>query len=219
MTNIIAPSILSADFTNITHEIASIEKSGAQWVHLDIMDGIFVPNITFGPFIIKQLRKLTKLPFDAHLMIENPAQYVEAFAKAGCDMITVHAEADRHLHRTLDYIRSFGLKAGVSLNPATPLSAVEAISDSIDILLLMTVNPGFGGQSFIPQVVEKIEQAAQMKKDGKAHWTISLDGGINYDNAKELFAKGADAAVMGSAFFSRKSDEERAELIAHVLDL
>ncbi len=209
----IAPSILSADFTNISDEIASIEQSGAHWVHLDVMDGYFVPNITFGPFVIKQLRSLTTLPFDAHLMIEHPNRYIDAFADAGCDMITVHVEADRHLHRTLSHIKQLGLRAGVSLNPSTPLSSVTAIADMIDILLIMTVNPGFGGQSFIPSMMKKVTTAVQMKMAQQAHWTVSVDGGVNRENAVELFKQGVDVAVMGSAFFSLPTIEERQRLV------
>ncbi len=159
---LIAPSILSADGSRLHEEIAAVEKAGADWIHIDVMDGHFVPNITMGPAIISALRKTTKLPFDVHLMIENPENYIESFARAGADIITVHVEAAHHLHRTIDLIKKAGKKAGVSLNPATPLTQIEEILPDIDLLLIMTVNPGFGGQQFIKTTLPKISKAKKM---------------------------------------------------------
>src|SRR4051812_48962710 len=158
----IAPSILSADFAKLGEEIIEVEKGGADYIHVDVMDGHFVPNITIGPLIVEAIRPVTKLPLDVHLMIENPDQYIEAFAKAGADYITVHVEACRHLHRTIQHIKSFGVKAGVVLNPATPVDSIQHIIGDIDMVLLMSVNPGFGGQKFIPEVLTKIEAVKEM---------------------------------------------------------
>ena len=158
----IAPSILSADFSKLGEEITAVEKAGADYIHIDVMDGHFVPNITIGPLIVEAIRPITKLPLDVHLMIENPDQYIEAFAKAGADYITVHVEACRHLHRTIQIIKSFGIKAGVVLNPATPVESIQHIIEDIDMVLLMSVNPGFGGQKFIPEVLPKIKKVKEM---------------------------------------------------------
>ncbi|MED4609645.1 ribulose-phosphate 3-epimerase, partial [Paenibacillus validus] len=197
----IAPSILSADFARLGEEVADVEQGGADWLHVDVMDGHFVPNMTIGPLVVEALRPRTKLPLDVHLMIEQPDRYVPAFAKAGADLISVHAEACVHLHRTLHGIKEQGVKAGVVLNPATPLSAIEyAPLEIVDLVLVMTVNPGFGGQSFIPGSLEKIRSLRKMLNErGLAHIDIEVDGGINAETAKLVAAAGANVLVAGNA--------------------
>jgi len=197
----IAPSILSADFARLGDEVRAIEAGGADYVHVDVMDGHFVPNITIGPLIVKALRPVTRLPLDVHLMIENPDQYVPAFAEAGADIIVVHAEASAHLHRTVQLIKSLGKKAGVSLNPATSLSALEMILPDIDLALLMTVNPGFGGQSFIASCLPKITALRQRITQLGLHVELQVDGGVKIDNIGAIAAAGADVFVAGSAVF------------------
>lgn len=197
----IAPSILSADFMRLGEEIHAAEEAGANLLHIDIMDGHFVPNITIGPAIVAAIRKITRLPLDVHLMIENPDKYLPNFADAGADYLTVHAEAAVHLHRTVQWIREKGIKAGVSINPATPVSQLESIIADIDLVLLMSVNPGFGGQKFIPATMEKIRKVREMIKASGSHALIEIDGGVKQDNAKEIADAGADILVMGSAFF------------------
>jgi len=197
----IAPSILSADFARLGEEIKAIEAGGADYVHVDVMDGHFVPNITIGPLIVAAIRPVTRLPLDVHLMIENPDQYIPDFAKAGADIIVVHAEATSHLHRTIQLIKSFGKKAGVSLNPATPLSALEMILPDIDLALLMTVNPGFGGQSFINSCLPKITALRQMIDALGLPIELEVDGGVKTDNIEQIAAAGADVFVAGSAVF------------------
>jgi ribulose-phosphate 3-epimerase len=197
----IAPSILSADGGKLGEEIIAVEKAGADWIHIDVMDGNFVPNITMGPSIISALRKTTKLPFDVHLMIENPDRYIESFYQAGADIITVHVEATNHLHRTVDLIKGFGVKAGVSLNPATPLTEVEEIIRHIDLLLIMTVNPGFGGQQFIGTSLPKIFRAKNMLKDLPRNPLLEVDGGVNLKNIGDIAQAGADVIVAGAAIF------------------
>ncbi len=197
----IAPSILSADFMRLGDEIHAAEEAGADLLHIDIMDGHFVPNITIGPAVVAAIRKITKLPLDVHLMIKDPDKYLLDFAKAGADYLTVHAEAAVHLHRTVQGIRETGIKAGVSINPATPVSLLECIIADIDLVLLMSVNPGFGGQKFIPATMEKIKKARDMIKAAGSHAVIEIDGGVKLDNAKEIADAGADILVMGSAFF------------------
>jgi ribulose-phosphate 3-epimerase len=197
----IAPSILSADFSRLGEEIAAVETAGADWVHIDVMDGRFVPNITLGPGLITSIRKTTKLPFDVHLMIENPERYIDAFAEAGSDWITVHAEATVHLHRTVAMIREKGLKAGVSLNPATPLCLVEPILPDIDLLLIMTVNPGFGGQKFIKGMIPKIAAARRMIDGIAPKILLEVDGGVTLKNIRTIANAGADVLVAGSAVF------------------
>jgi ribulose-phosphate 3-epimerase len=198
---LIAPSILSADGSKLGEEILAVEKAGADWIHVDVMDGNFVPNITIGPSIISSLRKKTKLPFDVHLMIENPERYIEAFYKAGADIITVHVEAATHLHRTVDLIKSFDLRAGVSLNPATPLDQVEEIIHYIDLLLIMSVNPGFGGQQLIGTSLAKIARARKMLDSVPRKPLLEVDGGINLKNIGDVAEAGADVIVAGAAVF------------------
>lgn len=198
---LIAPSILSADGGRLAEEIIAIEKAGADWIHVDVMDGHFVPNITMGPAIIAALRKTTKLPFDVHLMINDPDRYIESFAAAGADYITVHVEAARHLHRTVELINKFGKNAGVSLNPATPLSSVEEILTDIDLLLIMSVNPGFGGQKFIPGALSKIQRAREMIAKLPTPPLLEVDGGVNLHNIADIAGAGADILVAGAAVF------------------
>jgi ribulose-phosphate 3-epimerase len=198
---IIAPSILSADGSKLGEEILAVEKAGAGWIHVDVMDGNFVPNITMGPSIISSLRKITKLPFDVHLMIDNPDRYIESFSQAGADIITVHVEATNHLHRTIDLIKNLGLKAGVSLNPATPLTQIEEIIHYIDLLLVMTVNPGFGGQQFIGTSLAKIARAKKMLETMPRQPLLEVDGGVNIKNIGDIAESGADIIVAGAAIF------------------
>ena len=204
----IAPSILSADFSNLKEEISLIEKGGADYIHLDVMDGHFVPNITFGAPVIKCLRKLTEIPFDVHLMIENPENYIADFADAGADIITVHAESTVHLHRLIQQIKDHGVKAGVSLNPATSLDVLDYVLEDLDMVLIMSVNPGFGGQSFIPQCKEKIRALKKMISDRDLKVDIQVDGGVKLDNVKEIADCGADIVVAGSAIFGEKDPTE-----------
>jgi len=198
----IAPSILSADFSRLGDEIRAIDQGGADYVHVDVMDGHFVPNITIGPLVVEAIRPVTGLPLDVHLMIENPGQYVPAFAEAGADIIVVHAEADRHLHRTVQLIKSLGKKAGVSLNPATSLSALDMILPDLDLVLLMTVNPGFGGQSFIRSCLPKISELRERIDSLGLAVELEVDGGVKVDNIGEIAVAGADVFVAGSAVFN-----------------
>jgi len=198
---IIAPSILSADFSVLGEEIAAVEAAGADWIHIDVMDGHFVPNITMGPGVVKSLRKMTVLPFDVHLMVENPEQYIQPFAEAGSDRITVHMEALIHLHQTVSQIKELGLKAGVSLNPATPLSFVESILTDIDLLLIMTVNPGFGGQQFIKTMLPKIRQARELIDRFAPAVLLEVDGGVTLTNLPTILNAGADVFVAGASIF------------------
>ena len=197
----IAPSILSADFMRLGEEIHAAADAGADLLHIDIMDGHFVPNITIGPAIVAAIRKITKLPLDVHLMIEDPDKYLQDFADAGADYLTVHCEASVHLHRTVQWIRQKGIKAGVSINPATPVSRLESIITDADLVLLMSVNPGFGGQKFIPGTMEKIRKAKEMIRAAGSRALIEVDGGVKQENAQEIADAGADILVMGSAFF------------------
>lgn len=200
----IAPSILSADFAKLAEEIKEVELAGADYIHVDIMDGHFVPNITMGPNIVEAIRPVTKLPLDVHLMIENPDQYIEAFANAGADYISVHVEACPHLHRTLQLIRSFQVKAGVVLNPATPVNTIAHVLEEVDLILLMTVNPGFGGQSFIEAVLPKIKQARALVNERQLPIEIEVDGGVNEETVKLCAEAGADVFVAGSAIFNKE---------------
>jgi len=201
----IAPSILSADFSRLGEEVETVARAGADWIHLDVMDGHFVPNITFGPGIVKSIRNRTDKVFDCHLMIAPADPYLGAFADAGCDILTVHAEAGPHLHRSLQAIRGLGIKAGVSLNPATPVSAIEHVVDDLDLILVMTVNPGFGGQAFIPAMLEKIRQVKALVGDRPID--IEVDGGVTPANAQIIAAAGANILVAGSAVFKGNSEE------------
>ncbi len=198
---LIAPSILSANGGKLGEEIAAVEKAGADWIHVDVMDGHFVPNITMGPAIIGALRKSTILPFDVHLMIKNPDRYIESFAAAGADYITVHVEAASHLHRTVELIKNAGKKAGVSLNPATPLSQIEEILPDIDLMLIMSVNPGFGGQRFIKSSLDKIMRASAMMAKLPQKPLLEVDGGVNLANITAIAQAGADVLVAGAAVF------------------
>jgi len=198
----IAPSILSADFARLGEEIAAIEAGGADYVHVDVMDGIFVPNITIGPLIVEAARRVTKLPLDVHLMITDPDRYIPSFAEAGADIIVVHAEATNHLHRTVQLIKSLGKKAGVSLNPATSLNVLDYVLEELDLVLLMTVNPGFGGQSFIEACIPKIQSLrATMDRRG-IEAELEVDGGVKIDNIARIAHAGADVFVAGSAVFN-----------------
>lgn len=206
----IAPSILSADFLDLAEEIRSIESSGADIVHLDIMDGNFVPNITFGPMIVKQIRGLTRLPFDAHLMVNQPLEFAEEFVKAGADVITVHAETEKHLHRSLQFIRSLGVKAGISVNPHTSVEFLKYVGDICDLFLVMSVNPGFGGQKYIESASEKIREVYNIRREYGFSYDISVDGGINDKTISKVVEAGADIAVMGSHFFGKPRAERKA---------
>jgi len=197
----IAPSLLAADFTDMRSQIRLAEEGGADWIHLDVMDGRFVPNITFGPPVIAKWRRLTKLPFDVHLMIEDPDRYIEDFHKAGADVITVHQEACRHLHRTIQHITSLGARAGVSINPATPVDLLDEILPYVDLVLIMTVNPGFGAQKFIPTSVEKIRRMADMISSVKPGVLLEVDGGIDLTTARTVVSSGANVLVAGTAVF------------------
>ena len=206
---ILSPSLLSSDFGNLQTELAALEDAGLKWVHWDVMDGAFVPNITFGPPIIKRLRKTSKLFFDVHLMIERPERYITEFADAGANLLCIHAESTVHLERTLSAIREAGMQAGLSLNPATPLNVVEYLLPQLDLVLIMSVYPGFGGQSFIPFCKDKIAALSDMIRSRGLKTLIQVDGGVTLDNAKELFDLGADVLVSGSAFFKFPPYAER----------
>ncbi|OLS42061.1 ribulose-phosphate 3-epimerase [Bacillus sp. MRMR6] len=209
----IAPSILSADFARLGEEIQAVEEAGADYIHIDVMDGQFVPNITIGPLIVEAIRPITQLPLDVHLMIEKPDQYIEAFANAGADYITVHVEACRHLHRTIHHIKSFGIKAGVVLNPATPVESIQHVIDDIDMVLLMSVNPGFGGQKFIPETLNKIRKVKQMAEEKGLNIEIEIDGGVNSETAKQCIEAGANVLVAGSAVYNQPNYQEAIALI------
>lgn len=197
----IAPSILSADFSRLAEEVQAVDRAGADYIHVDVMDGHFVPNITIGPLVVDALRKVTDKPLDVHLMIENPDLYIADFAKAGADIITVHQEAVPHLHRTVQLIKSLGKQAGVSLNPATPVETLDVILDQLDLVLVMSVNPGFGGQAFISSALDKIRALRQRITQRGLATELQVDGGIKVDNIREVVAAGADVLVAGSAVF------------------
>ncbi|TYP72655.1 ribulose-phosphate 3-epimerase [Paenibacillus methanolicus] len=209
--SIIAPSILSADFAALADDIRDVERAGADWIHIDVMDGHFVPNLTFGPLIVDAVRSATKLPFDVHLMIEKPELYIPAFVKAGADRITVHAEACVHLHRVVHLIKEAGLPAGVALNPATPISVLEHVLDDLDLVLIMTVNPGFGGQKFIPGSVQKLQALrGLLEQRGLSQMHVQVDGGINAVTAPLVRDAGANVLVAGNAIFT---EQDRAAAI------
>ncbi|MGG3873728.1 ribulose-phosphate 3-epimerase [Brevibacillus laterosporus] len=210
----IAPSILSADFARLGEEIKDVERGGADWIHVDVMDGHFVPNITIGPLIVDAIRPVTQLPLDVHLMIEEPDRYIVQFAKSGADYITVHQEACRHLHRTIHHIKEQGVKAGVVLNPATPISTIEHVLEDLDLVLLMTVNPGFGGQKFIHSVLPKIRDLRYLLNErGLSHVDIEIDGGVNVQTARLCEDAGATVLVAGSAVYNQP---DRAKAIAEI---
>jgi len=204
----IAPSILSADFSRLGEHIMQLEEYGADMIHIDVMDGMFVPNISFGVPIIKSIRKLTKLPFDVHLMIEEPSRYIEDFAHAGADIITVHYETDRHIDRTINYIKSFGVKAGVALNPATPVDCIKYLISNLDMVLIMTVNPGFGGQKYIEYCSGKIKEVRALSDKYNKDIMIQVDGGIDGGNISEVVSSGANVIVAGSAVFKNNEIEK-----------
>jgi len=204
----IAPSILSADFSKLGDEIQSVEKAGADWIHVDVMDGHFVPNITIGPLVVEAARRATSLPLDVHLMIEHPDRYIEDFAKAGADVISVQAEACIHLNRTVQMIKALDLRAGVVLNPATPLSALEWVLEDVDLVMIMSVNPGFGGQKFIPNSLDKIRTLHKMIRDRGLCVLIEIDGGVNEKTIKNISDAGADVFVAGSAIFKSPDYKE-----------
>jgi len=208
MQTIISPSLLAADFTNLKADIEMVNNSQADWFHLDIMDGVFVPNISYGLPVVQQINKIATKPLDVHLMIVDPDRYVEAFQKAGADYLTVHYEACTHLHRTIQNIKQHGMKAGISLNPHTPVSVLEDIIVDLDLVLLMSVNPGFGGQSFIENTYKKVGQLKTMIAEQNANTIIEIDGGVNTETGKKLVEAGADALVAGSFVFGANNPSE-----------
>ena len=207
MSVIVSPSLLSADFLHLSKDIEMVNRSQADWFHLDIMDGVFVPNISYGLPVVSQIKKMATKPLDVHLMIVQPERYVEAFHKAGADILTVHYEACTHLHRTIQQIKAQGMKAGVSLNPHTPVSLLEDIIKDIDVVLLMSVNPGFGGQSFIEQTINKVDKLKKLIIESNSHTLIEIDGGVNFETGKRLVNAGADALVAGSVVFNATDPE------------
>ncbi|WBB29864.1 ribulose-phosphate 3-epimerase [Parvimonas micra] len=206
----LSPSLLSADFTDLKSEIEVLDKNGVKYLHLDVMDGMFVPNISFGPMIIKQLRPLTNMVFDVHLMIEDPDRYVQNFKDAGADILTVHYEACKHLHRTISYIKSLGMKAGVSLNPATNIEVLDYVLEDLDLVLIMSVNPGFGGQSFIPSAIDKIKNLKAKIRERNLNVIVEVDGGVKTTNVKDVIEAGADLIVSGSDVFADKENRIKA---------
>lgn len=205
MKHLIAPSVLSCDFANIQRDVEMINNSSADWFHVDVMDGVFVPNISFGFPVIKAIKKHAKKPLDVHLMIENPDQYIEEFAKSGADILTVHYEACRHLHRTIQSIKSNGMQAGVALNPHTNISVLEDVIEELDLVLIMSVNPGFGGQSFIENACKKVAQVKMMIEKSGSPAKIEVDGGVNLETGARLVLSGADVLVAGSFVFNSEN--------------
>lgn len=206
----LSPSLLSADFTNLKSDLEVLDKNGVKYLHLDVMDGMFVPNISFGPMIIKQLRPLTNMVFDVHLMIEEPDRYVQNFKDSGADILTVHYEACKHLHRTISYIKSLGMKAGVSLNPATNIDVLDYVLEDLDLVLIMSVNPGFCGQSFIPSAIDKIKNLRKKIDERNLNVIIEVDGGVKTTNVKDVIEAGADLIVSGSDVFVDKENRIKA---------
>ena len=209
----IAPSILSADFSRLGEEVQAAERAGADLIHVDVMDGHFVPNITIGPLVVKAVKKVASVPLDVHLMIEEPDRYIKDFAESGADIITVHSEASVHLHRSIQNIKECGVKAAVSINPATPVGNIELILPFVDMVLLMSVNPGFGGQKFIHEVLPKIKHLKNILTGSGSKVDIEVDGGVTVDNVAEVQAAGADIVVMGSAFYNSKDYAETVRLV------
>lgn len=207
MSVIVSPSLLSADFLHLSKDIEMVNRSQADWFHLDIMDGVFVPNISYGLPVVSQIKKMATKPLDVHLMIVQPERYVEAFHKAGADILTIHYEACTHLHRTIQQIKAQGMKAGVSLNPHTPVSLLEDVIEDIDVVLLMSVNPGFGGQTFIEQTINKVDKLKKLIMESNSHTLIEIDGGVNFETGKRLVNAGADALVAGSFVFNSPDPE------------
>ena len=203
MKKLLAPSILSANFANLEKDIRSVEMGGADWIHCDVMDGKFVPNITFGPLVVKSVNRITKLPIDVHLMIEKPDDFLEDFVKAGADYLTVHQEEVVHLHRTITRIKELGAKAGVAINPATPVCTLTEILEYVDMVLVMSVNPGFGGQKFIESSLKKIRELRSIREEKNLNFLIEVDGGVDKNTAKKLKDAGTDVFVSGSAIFSK----------------
>ena len=204
----LAPSILSADFARLLEDVKKVEEAGCEYLHIDVMDGHFVPNITLGPNIVKSLRKDVNMVFDAHLMIENPDMYIKDFAEAGCDIIVVHQEACKHLHRTIQNIKSYNIKAGVALNPATPIETIKHILKDVDMVLIMTVNPGFGGQSFIDSMIDKIRELKAIVDEQSLNIDIQVDGGIKPSNVADVVKAGANVIVAGAAIFNSSDIKE-----------
>lgn len=214
----LAPSILSADFCNLGEQVKLVEETNTKFLHIDVMDGSFVPNISFGFPIIKALRKNSKMIFDVHLMIENPSKYVDDFIECGADIITFHYEAERHIDRTVNYIKSKGCKAGISLNPATPVSVLKNILPSLDMVLIMSVNPGFGGQSFIPYSIDKIKEVKKLAKElNREDLLIEVDGGVDKNNIKSIVEAGANVLVAGSAVFKENKIQENIKILNEAL--
>ncbi|MEW6599552.1 MAG: ribulose-phosphate 3-epimerase [Nitrospirota bacterium] len=209
----IAPSILSADFSRLGEEVIAAERAGADLVHVDVMDGHFVPNITIGPLIVKAVKKVVTIPLDVHLMIEDPDKYIRDFADSGADIITVHQEACVHLHRTIQNIKECGVKPAVSINPATPVSSLELVLPYVDMVLIMSVNPGFGGQKFIPEALTKIRQLRDIIRKNNYNALIEVDGGVNVDNVAEVAEAGADIVVMGSAFYNSDNYDDTVKTV------
>jgi ribulose-phosphate 3-epimerase len=212
-----APSILTADLARLKEAIEEAEAAGVDWIHLDVMDGVFVPNLTFGPILVEAVRRVTRLPLDVHLMIVNPERYLEDFVRAGADVITVHFEATPHAHRAVQKVKELGKKAGLAINPATPLSAFEALLPELDLALLMSVNPGFGGQKYIPQSTERLRRLKAMRDALNPACLIEVDGGVNRATVAEVYRAGADVAVAGSALFNDKPVKENLKELKEVL--
>jgi ribulose-phosphate 3-epimerase len=216
MSHLIAPSILSANFNALGKDVDMVNRSEADWFHLDVMDGVFVPNISFGFPIIKHIKKISQKPLDVHLMIIQPEKYLETFAQAGADILTVHLEACTHLHRTIQSIHSLGMKAGVAINPHTHVSLLEDVIQDIDLVCLMSVNPGFGGQKFIPRTFQKLQQLKELIVDAESQCKIEIDGGVDFFNYKDLIDTGADVLVAGNTVFGNDNPEEAIRILKHI---